>query len=176
MKLSFIPCVTSQQFRDLLLLRNESRISLTHNQNELTMQDQKFFKDLCWSPQKVKATYYKPYLLYDGDWPIGYGLLKLSFEDGEYVCYVTAGLAKQRRDDGLSRLLITYITEMAYVGAPDMKVKADVYDNNNVLFTDIKIGYIITDDIYHQGLHTLEHVRDREIRPEEKIWLSLHGR
>lgn len=195
MRLSFVAVTTDQQFRDLLLVRNECRDGLTHDTHELTLEDQKGFRTKCWG----ENLWYEPYLLYDEGWPVGYGLLKW---DGKRY-WMTAGLVKEYRGQGLSRLLITYITEIAYREKRNVEVWLDAYDentgmfgyirqgyefpevwidvvdNNPALFGDIRSGYeFVRKGIFKhdQTLHVMKHNRERRLRKQEAEWMRDHGR
>lgn len=197
MRLSFVAVTEDQQFRDLLHIRNESREGLTHDTNELTLQDQKKFKELCWP--YIGGNYYEPYLLYDDEWPIGYGLLK--WDGSKY--WMTAGLVKEHRGKGLSRVLINFITEMAYREkrniqvwldandtSPGMfgyiregyefpEVWIDVLDNNPALFGDIRVGYEFVEENTQKHdvqLHVMKHNRERILKPREAKWMKDHGK
>lgn len=169
MRLSFIAVVTDIQFQQLLIVRNECRDGLTHDTDELTLQDQKEFIGKCWEYETVNSVdtsppfqvkreaWYEPYLLYDEDWPIGYGLLKL---DGDKY-WMTIGLVKEYRGKGLSRLLIHYITEMGH--REGKEVWLDVLNNNRKAYDGyLKAGYKIVE--YDAAKHdttltVMKHVR-----------------
>lgn len=213
MRLSFVAVVSDQQFRDLLHVRNECRGGLTHDTHELTLQDQKAWKSMCWPHTEIIAgestwppfgvpsnTWYEPYLLYDNEWPIGYGLLKW---DGKRY-WMTAGIVGEYRGKGLSRVLISFITEMAYrekmgveiwLDAKDdnlgmfgyvregyefPEVWIDVLDKNPALFSDIRVGYEFVEKnaAKHDriDLHVMKHNRDRRLRPQEAQWMKEHGK
>src|SRR5258708_5504784 len=111
MKLSFIAVTTVQQFRDLLIVRNECRDGLTHDKREITLAEQLKWSRRCWSNQvsPKDPVSYEPYLLYDYEYPVGYGLLK--WDGGRY--WMTIGVARDYRGMGLSKVLIGLITTMA---------------------------------------------------------------
>ena len=148
MRLSFLAVVSDQQFRDLLHVRNECRGGLTHDTHELTLQDQKAWRAKCWqgslSPAQLegfqKSEWYEPYLLMDGTWPIGYGLLK--WDHTKY--WMTIGLVEEYRGKGLSRLLINYITEMGHRDGAE--VWLDVLNSNTRAYEGyLKAGYKIVE-------------------------------
>lgn len=200
MRLSFIAVTTDQQFRDLLIVRNECRAGLTHDTDELTLENQKAWRGVCWQ-EPPNMWWYEPYLLCDDGWPVGYGLLKWAVD--RY--WMTAGLVKGYRGRGLSRVLITFITEMAYrekrnvqvwldvkddnpgmfgyirEGYEFPEVWIDVIDNNPALFSDIRVGYEFVEhdapkhDIM-KGLHVMKHNRDRKLRSQEAQWMKDHGK
>lgn len=213
MRLSFVAVTTDQQFRDLLIVRNECRGGLTHDTDELTLENQKVWRTKCWPGEQEgnpdfplkyygpKREWYEPYLLMDGSWPIGYGLLKW---DGKRY-WMTAGLTRGYRGQGLSRLLINYITEMAYREKRNVEVWLDAYDDNTGMFGyiregyefpevwidvlddnpallgDIRVGYefVKQDAPKHdiiKGLHVMKHNRDRKLRPAEAQWMREHGK
>ena len=142
MRLSFCAVTESDQFKELLIVRNECREGLTHDRHEITLSEQKQFINLCWPQQGARLLWYEPYLLYDDKWPIGYGLLKW---DGEKY-WMTIGLVKQYRGIGLSRLLIHYITEMGH--RQGAEVWLDVSKDNVHAYNGyLKAGYeIVTED------------------------------
>lgn len=169
MRLSFIPVVTDQQFRDLLLVRNECRDGLTHDTHELTLEDQKGFRAKCWG----ENLWYEPYLLYDEDWPIGYGLLKW---DGQRY-WMTAGLVWGYRGKGLSRLLISFITEMGHREGKEIWI--DVLDDNPALYGDIRVGYEFVEENANKHdtqLHVMKHNRERRLSGKELFWMANHGK
>jgi|ERR1700694_1180276 len=162
MKLSFTAVVSDQQFRDLLHVRNECREGLTHDTHELTLQDQKAWKAMCWmaSDEGIDhnvSRWYEPYLLYDKDWPVGYGLLK--WDGTKY--WMTIGLVKEYRGKGLSRLLIHYITEMGH--REGKEVWLDVLNSNTRAYEGyLKAGYKIVerDAEKHDTIITvMKHIR-----------------
>ena len=156
MRLSFLAVVSDQQFRDLLHVRNECRGGLTHDTHELTLQDQKSFKDRCWRSSDMGQTLYEPYLLYDQEWPIGYGLLKW---DGQRY-WMTIGLVKQYRGRGLSRLLIRYITEMGH--REGAEVWLDVDPENKIAYNGyLKAGYVVEESApkHDKILVVMKHIR-----------------
>lgn len=205
MKLSFVAVTEDQQFRDLLIVRNECRDGLTHDTHELTMENQKAWRSQCWTGtpygeffSSIKRMWYEPYLLYDEEWPIGYGLLKW---DGEKY-WMTAGLVFEYRGKGLSRVLINFITEMAYremqvqvwLDAKDdnlgmfgyvregyefPEVWIDVLDNNPALYGDIRNGYEFVEKNapkHDTMLNVMKHNRNRRLRPQEAQWMRDHGK
>ena len=185
MRLSFIAVVSDQQFRDLLHVRNESREGLTHDVNELTLQDQKAWRAKCWreraeydypiwpAPGADRLEWYEPYLLMDWNWPIGYGLLK--WDGTKY--WMTAGIVKGYRGKGLSRFLISYITEMGHREGAEVWI--DVLDNNLALFGDIRVGYEFVEENAEKHdvqLHVMKHNRERILKPREAKWMKEHGK
>lgn len=201
--------MTDPQFRDLLVVRNECRDGLTHDTHELTLENQKVWRTKCWPGSMDLAmregfksqTWYEPYLLMDGGWPIGYGLLKW---DGKRY-WMTAGLVHGYRGRGLSRVLINFITEVAYREKRNVEVWLDAYDDNTgmfgyiregyefpevwidvmednpALFGDIRVGYEFVkknapkhDTI--KGLHVMKHNRERKLGPTEAKWMAEHGK
>jgi len=101
--------------------------------------------------------FYEPYLLMDGDWPIGYGLLKW---DGQKY-WMSVGLVKAYRGKKLARLLIYYITEMGH--REGYEVWLDVSKDNVVAWNSyLKAGYeIVVEDAHKhdQELTVMKHVR-----------------
>lgn len=174
MRLSFVAVVTDPQFRDLLHVRNECRDGLTHDTSELTLQDQKKFRANCWfenvwwqlSPHPTEivqlgegsgVVFYEPYLLYNYEWPIGYGLLK--YANKKY--WMTIGLVKEYRGKGLSRLLIHYITEMGH--REGHEVWLDVLNENRRAYEGyLKAGYKIVErdaEKHDTMLTVMRHIR-----------------
>lgn len=154
MRLSFLAVTTDQQFRDLLHVRNECRDGLTHDRHELTLNDQWHFRRECWDQDR--SWHYEPYLLMDGEWPIGYGLLKW---DGKRY-WMTVGLVKVYRGKGLSRLLINYITEMGHREGAD--VWLDVDPENKITYNSyLKAGYIVEERApkHDKILVVMKHIR-----------------
>jgi GNAT superfamily N-acetyltransferase len=178
MRLSFIAVTTDEQFMQLLIVRNESREGLTHDINELTLQDQKTWKRQCWPMLyehgvMKRKFWYEPYLLYDDGWPVGYGLLKW---DGTRY-WMTAGLVKEHRGKGLSRFLISYITEMGHRDGKEVWI--DVLDNNLALFGDIRVGYEFVEENAEKHdvqLHVMKHNRERILKSREAKWMKDHGK
>lgn len=173
MKLSFVYVQDWGQALDLMRVRNLCREGMTHDREVITVAQQtKFFQAL------LKADVYETYLLVDHDRAlssertIGYGLLKL--EDDRY--WMTAGLVPAVRGQGLSRLIINFITEMGHRQGKDVWI--DVADNNLALFGDIRTGYeFVNSQTQPDGslLHVMRHQRDRQLSPREREWLSKHG-
>ena len=167
MRLSFVPVTEPEEFRDLLIVRNECRDSLTHDTRELDLEDQKMFIKLCWLRQppidevslfRTDGIDYEPYLLYDDDWPIAYGLLKW---DGQKY-WMTVGIVKGYRNRGLSRLLVNYITEMGHRDGSE--VWLDVHEDNAIARGRYeRAGYTIVeqDSEKHGGkMVVMKHVRE----------------
>jgi GNAT superfamily N-acetyltransferase len=197
MRLSFVAATTDQHFRDLLIVRNECRDGLTHDTKEITLEQQQAWKSKCWPETSLAGLWYEPYLLYDEEWPIGYGLLK--WDGAKY--WMTAGLAKAYRGKGLSQLLITFITEMGYKNGktpvwldakddnPGMfgyirtgyefpEVWIDVMDDNPALYGDIRAGYEFKSAVQYgeNELHIMKHNRNRRLGPKEAGWMRDHGK
>lgn len=164
MRLSWISVTEPEEFRDLLIVRNECRDSLTHDTHELDLEDQKKFIDLCWLGDNPAALYrtdgvfYEPYLLYDDGWPIAYGLLKW---DGEKY-WMTVGIAKGYRSLGLSRLLVNFITETGH--REGAEVWLDVHKDNAIAKGRYeRSGYIVVEESSqkHGGnIIVMKHVRE----------------
>lgn len=158
MRLSFVAVVSDQQFRDLVIVRNECREGLTHDTHELTLQDQKVFRERCWRENTLSEFqhHYEPYLLYDEQWPIGYGLLKW---DGERY-WMTIGLVGEYRGRKLSRLLINYITEMGH--REGAEVWLDVDPENKIAYNGyLKAGYVVEESApkHDKILVVMKHIR-----------------
>ena len=173
MKLSFVAVTTDQQFRDLLIVRNECRDGLTHDKREITLGEQEQWKERCWGWETGNAGWYEPYLLYDDGTPVGYGLLKW---DGEKY-WMTIGVAKDRRKQGLSWLLTNFITEMGHRDGKE--VWLDVLEDNPALSSYIKAGYEFTGVPVMDGyntLYTMKHKREQNLQPKEMFFLANRGK
>src|SRR5258707_3292290 len=160
MRLSFIAVTSDQQFRDLLIVRNECRDGLTHDKHEITLGEQTAWKAQCWPGDRYynegplnqgwmhKTSWYEPYLLYNDQTPVGYGLLKWDSE--KY--WMTVGVARDFRRKGLGKLITNLITEIGHRG--NKEVWLDVMDDNPMLPTYIKSGYEFQETTYgEQDLH-----------------------
>lgn len=170
MRLSFAAVNTPQQFRDLLIIRNECRDGLTHAKHEITLQEQEEWKSQCWDTPH--GLYYEPYLLYDVDRPIGYGLLK--WDGAKY--WMTIGVAKDYRRKGLSWLLTNLITEMGH--REGAEVWLDVMEDNPALSSYIKAGYEFQSSAMdgYNTLHVMKHNREQNIAPKELFFLQNCGK
>lgn len=166
MRLSFVAVKTPQQFRDLLIIRNECRDGLTHYKREITLQEQVEWSKKCW-PGEDKEEWYEPYLLYDDEWPIAYGLLKW---DGEKY-WMTIGVAKDNRNKGLSWVLTNLITEMGH--REGKEVWLDVMEDNPALSSYIKAGYEFVTSAMdgYNTLLVMKHKREQNLQPKELFWL-----
>ena len=154
MKLSFVRVTTWDQALDLLNVRNQCREGMTHTTDLITEEQQaKFFAN-----EIVPGHTFECYLLKDGGAAAGYGLLK---RDGNKK-WMTAGLARPYRGKHLSRLLINFITEIAYAD-PGVEVWIDVWSDNLALIGDIKCGYTLVRTEVHgdRVLRIMRHERDR---------------
>lgn len=172
MRLSFTAVTTDQQFRDLLIVRNECRDGLTHHTQEITLREQAEWKKSCWGEETGNNLWYEPYLLYDNGTPAGYGLLKW---DGEKY-WMTIGVAKDYRRRGLSWLLTNFITEMGH--REGKEVWLDVFESNPALSSYIKAGYefvSVAADGY-SVVHTMKHKREQNIAPKELFFLANKGK
>jgi ribosomal protein S18 acetylase RimI-like enzyme len=170
MSISFEAVTTDQQFRDLLLVRNECRDGLTHYTREISLKEQVAWKDLCWAVGLRSAPRYEPYLLYEDGWPVAYGMLK--WDGLKY--WMTVGVAKDSRRRGLGKLVTNLITEIGHRDGKE--VWLDVMDDNPMLPTYLKAGYEFRETVMFgdNDLHIMEHKREQNIQPKELFWLQNH--
>ena len=160
LKLSFERIDTWTDAQELMRIRNQCREGMTHDTSVITEKQQyEFYKDHLapWGDQKYEA-----YLLMTDEKAIGFGLLKWDEEKGHY--WMTAGLIKEYRGKGLSRLLINFITEMGHREGADVWI--DVWEDNLALIGDIKVGYEVMDQKFINGkvLNIMKHNRERQLR------------
>jgi GNAT superfamily N-acetyltransferase len=165
MKLSFIAVTTDQQFRDLLIVRNECRDGLTHDKHEITLTEQAVWKYGCWPGEQQgddvytlkyygpKTEWYEPYLLYDQDYPVGYGLLKW---DGQKY-WMTIGVAKGYRGNRLSKVLTEFITTMGE--REGQEVWLDCMEDNPAYNSYVRAGYKDVDVVVMDttNFHKMKH-------------------
>lgn len=174
MRLSFDAVTTDQQFRDLLLIRNECRNGLTHYKREISLGEQYGWRTQCWGHQDPSSSWknewYEPYILYEDSWPMAYGMLKW---DGEKY-WMTVGVAKDYRRKGLGKLVANLITEIGHRDAKE--VWLDVTEDNPMLETYIDIGYEFVESNMdgYNTIHIMRHMRDQNLRPQELFWLHNH--
>lgn len=164
MRLSFIHVSTWTQAIILLDVRNACREGMTHTTEEITIEQQEEF----WRKELVPGHRYECYLLMDESRPVGYGLLKW---DGERY-WMTAGLTPKYRGQGLSRLIINFITEMGH--REGREVWIDVWDDNLALIGDIRNGFeFVNSQAQPDGkiLHVMRHNRERFLHPREAFKL-----
>lgn len=170
MRLSFTPVTKPQEFRDLLIVRNECREGMTHQFHEITLLEQKKFMNKCWfdnipwsmtpHPRSITELYpgtpwvfYEPYLLYNYDWPVGFAMLK--FEAGKY--WMTIGVAKDWRGKGLSHLLTDFITAMGH--REGLEVWLDCHIENFAYSVYLKHGYEVQGTELEREIVVMKHVR-----------------
>lgn len=167
LKLSFIRVQEWEQALELMDVRNECRDGMTHDTGWIDRKQQVLFFDEHLSTFRGDNKY-EAYLLYDDHFPIGYGLLKW---DGDKY-WMTAGLIKEYRKRGLSRFLISYITEMGHREGNEVWI--DVWKDNLALVGDIRVGYEVMQEKIVDGktLLIMKHYRERPHKSRETIILS----
>lgn len=170
LNLSFIRIRDWDSAQELMNVRNECREGMTHDTGWIDLKQQKMFFDDHLSTFRGDNKY-EAYLLYDDHFPIGYGLLKW---DGDKY-WMTAGLIREYRNRGLSRFLISYITEMGHREGSEVWI--DVWKDNLALIGDIKVGYEVMQERIVDGkiLLIMKHNRNRLIRLKEQMMLEELG-
>jgi GNAT superfamily N-acetyltransferase len=173
LRFSFVRVSEIDQAWQLMGVRNECREGMTHNTTIIDAKQQQRFYNEHLSPFRGDGIY-EAYLLLDEMHPIGYGLLKWDKEKEAY--WMTAGLIKEYRGRGLSRFLISYITEMGHREGHDVYI--DVWEDNLALIGDIKVGYEVVDQKIVDGrvLNIMKHNRERLLRLSEQMLLKNFGK
>lgn len=176
LRLSFTRVIDWAGALELLSVRNECRDGMTHSNGILTAKDQYRFYNEHLAPHHGDGLY-EAYLLSNDEEAIGYGLLKWDAENNRY--WMTAGLIKKYRGKGLSKFLISLITDM---GAREgNEVWIDVWENNLALIGDIKAGYEVQDQKLPEGvmgrvLNVMKYNPNRLIRGTEQEILRKFGK
>lgn len=170
LRLSFIRVENWDQALELRDVRNECSAGMTHNTGFIDVQQQKLFFNEHIIESRGDGKF-EAYLLYDKFYPIGYGLLK--WDDDKY--WMTAGIIKEYRSRGLSRFLISYITEMGHREGHDVWI--DVWKDNLALIGDIRVGYEVQEEKLINGrtLLIMKHNRNRLHRLKEQTILEELG-
>jgi len=171
LRLSFVRVEEWHQALELRDVRNECREGMTHDTGYIDTPQQKLFYNEHLAEFRGDGIF-EAYLLYDRLTPIGYGLLK--WDDDKY--WMTAGLIKDYRSKGLSRFLISYITEMGHREANDVWI--DVWKDNLALIGDIRVGYEVQEEKHIDGkaLLIMKHNRNRSYRFKEQDILAGLGK